>query len=180
MNVIEQTQITKSIAYYQTQLEQTRIDSGKKMQNVVYNKIEVRITTDENEGVYYRPGVGIQILIDETVYIDGDDYYVNVDSFFEALGQQNAEIEFVGGCHHPPCCANGALTATSPEAWIWNTSNFRLRWTNVHQAAALMLKIIDEHTERNHEVWCASVERMPFYRSQLTLLDTRIQESREQ
>jgi hypothetical protein len=145
------------------------------MQNSDYNKMEVRtITAGENESLW--SGVGIQILIDGTVYTDGDDYYVNVDSFFEALGQQEAVIQFVGGCHMPPCCANGAGTTITPEAWIWNDSNpptFRLCWADVRQSAFLMVKTIDEHTGRNEEVWCAKVERIPFYRSQLALLESR-------
>lgn len=146
------------------------------MQNFGYNKLEVRTRADE-DNVSVRPGVGIQILIDGTIYIEGDDYYVDVDSFFEALGQQEAVIEFVGGCHHPACCANGAWTTISPEAWIWKPSNFQLRWADVRQAAVLMLKIIDEHTERNEEIWCAKVERIPFYRTQLTLLEARVHDA---
>lgn len=144
------------------------------MHNLSYNTIEVRTRTDEgNESAL--PGVGIQILIDGTVYIDGDDYYVNVDSFFEALGQQKAVIEFVGGCHYPACCANGAWTTISPDAWIWNPQppNFRLRWADVRQAAAVMLEIIDEYTGRNEQIWCAKVERIPWYRAQMTLLEAR-------
>lgn len=148
------------------------------MQNFDYNTIEVRTRADDgNKPV--RPGVGIQILIDGTVYIDGDDYYVNVDSFFEALSQQEAVIEFVGGCHYPACCANGAWTTISSDAWIWNSRPpiFRLRWTDVRQEAAAMLKIIDEHTGRNEQVWCANVERMPWYRAQIALLEAREQDA---
>jgi len=96
------------------------------MRKAHYNEMEVRTITARGV-VSARAGVGVQILIDVAVYTGGDDYYVNIDSFFEALGQQSAVIEFVGGCHNPPCCANGAWTNLSPEAWCWNNSKVRLR-----------------------------------------------------
>jgi hypothetical protein len=104
---------------------------------------------------------------------------VNVDSFFEALGHEEAVIEFVGGCHEPSCCANGACTNFSGEAWIWNEDlihvpTIRLRWDDVYKATGSMLAVIDEYTERNEKVWNAKIERIPFYRSQLTLLEARI------
>ena len=73
-----------------------------------YNKIEIRIMPDDVYGARDRPGFGIQILIDDEVYTEGDDYYVNIESFFKALSEPEAVIEFIGGCHYPACCANGA------------------------------------------------------------------------
>lgn len=144
------------------------------MQNIVYNKIDVRSRSDgPGEGI---SGEGIQILIDGTVYTDGDDYYVNVDSFFEALAQDQAVIEFVGGCHYPPCCANGAWTKISMEAWIWNedlekVKTIRLRWSEVLEVTAWMLRLIEK---KGTGVWCANMERMDYYQDQLTLLAQRV------
>ena len=143
------------------------------MKKTHFNEIEVRTCTDDDP-VTGCAGIGIHILIDGTVYIDRDHYYVNVESFFEALAQQSAVIEFVG-CDYPPCCANGAWTDLSPEAWCWNQSEIRLLWSDVHKAAASMLKVIDEQTARSEVVWCAEKERIPFYRMQLKLLEARMQ-----
>lgn len=145
------------------------------MRKTHYNEIDIRTVTAEK--IQSISGLGIQILVDGTVYTDGDDYYVNVDSFFEALAQQSAVIEFIGGCHHPPCCANGAWTNLSPMAWCWNNSKIRLRWIDVHRVARSMLEIIEEHAEQKQEVWCAKHERMPFYREQLIALEKRANEA---
>lgn len=144
------------------------------MKKVHYNKIECCTRTDEKYGESHYGGVGVQILIDGIVYVDGDDYYVDVDSFFQALAQQSAVIQFIGGCHIPACCANGARTNLSPEAWCWNDSTIRLKWLEVHNIATFILSEIELQTSRKEEVWTAKLENLPFYRSQLQLLENRL------
>lgn len=146
------------------------------MRRTPYNELEVRTVTAGGE-ILSRAGIGIQVLIDGTVHAQGEDYYVNIDSFFEALGQQSGVIEFIGGCHLPACCAIGAWTTLSPESWCWNKSEIRLRWPDVYKAADWMLKVIDEHSAHNEEVWCAIPKRIPFYRTQLQVLATRVHNS---
>jgi hypothetical protein len=138
------------------------------MQQDSYNNIEIRTTSAYNELISPRGGVGVQILIDGVVYTEGDDYYVDVDSFFAALSEPKAVITFVGGCHQPGCCANGAWSELAADAWLWNDSNIRLSWTDVHRVAEAMLKIVEEQNSKRVQVWCANPNQIDFYRFQLT------------
>ncbi|MBS2009018.1 MAG: hypothetical protein JST01_18345 [Cyanobacteria bacterium SZAS TMP-1] len=142
------------------------------MQETGFNKIEVRTMPDEVYGARDRPGVGIQILIDDDVYTEGDDYYVNIESFFKALSEPEAVIEFIGGCHLSPCCANGAWTKLASDAWYWNDRRIRLSWPDICKVSAEMLDIITECTGRKEEVWTAEASRMEFYRKQLEYAET--------
>lgn len=119
-------------------------------------------------------GLGVQILIDGNVYVDGDDYYVNVDSFFQALAQQSAVIQFIGGCHIPECCANGARTNLSPDAWCWNDSTIRLKWSDVHKVATYIMSEIESQTSIKKQVWTVKIERLSFYQTQIQLLENRL------
>ena len=132
-----------------------------------FNKIEIRSTSAGGGSIYERPGVGIQILIDDVVYVDGEDYYVDVKTFFQALPEPKAVVTFVGGCHIPDCCANGAWTELSADAWYWNERRIRLAWSDVFKIATSMIAFIEEHATRGEDVWCADVEQIDFYRKQL-------------
>lgn len=144
------------------------------MKKLHYNKIECCTRTDENSSGSYYGGVGVQILIDGIVYIDGDDYYVDVDSFFQALAQQSAVISFIGGCHERGCCANGARTNRSPEAWCWNDSTIRLKWSDVYKVAMFILGEIERQISIKGQVWTVKLEKLPFYQTQLQLLENRL------
>lgn len=134
-----------------------------------FNKIIIQST--ENEEPTHVPGVGLRVLIDGQIYPESD-YYLDVESFFKALSGDEW-VEFIGGCHHKPCCGTGAKTEITKAGWIWNQGKYCFKWSDVLGASRAIVKVIQRYDGPKSEVWGVQPDNMQFYEQQVAALKAR-------
>ncbi len=128
---------------------------------------------DEFEIRIDPPGDGLQGDLVITVLINGlivtdDDYCLDVDSFFEAIGAPESTVKFVGGCGVPECCGTGYKTFSYQHSWQWD--KFHLDWSAVYMATQVIIAEVERLTERSY-TYKQLHPRLPFYCQKLAELE---------
>ncbi len=116
---------------------------------------------------YGKPGaVIVRVLINGSNLADPD-YYLNIDTFFSAVGEQKAAVEFIGGCGIEECCGISYQTFSTPFSWQW--ADFHFRWDEVYEAARIIVDHIEQLMAEKKELLPGRYN-LEFYKQKLCLL----------
>jgi hypothetical protein len=105
----------------------------------------------------------VKVLINGQIVTDYD-YCLDIDTFFSAIGLSKSQVELIGGCGIPECCATGYPTYSRAYSWKWG--DFDLSWTDVHKAASQIIAAVEELPQQKKT--CEHFRtRLPYYRKRL-------------
>lgn len=94
------------------------------------------------EWALFRVRVNGELILEE-------DYFIDIKSFFKAMGCRESKVVFIGGCGYAACCAEGRVTRASDSCWTWNDFRenewieFHFDWSDVLVAACQIVEHID-------------------------------------
>ena len=117
----------------------------------------------------YQGDLVIQAVINGHVVKD-DDYCLDIDTFFSAIGKDGTTIvSLLGSCADKGCCGEGFYTFPNAECWNWGWDDveYRLSWSDVLLAAMQIIVEIEKLASDSGFAYKELHPRLPFYYGKL-------------
>lgn len=157
--VLSSLYIRVSLAVIRSMIEDPKMD-----------ELQVEICPDHPS----RLDLFVKILINGKI-VPEPDYWLNIDTFFSAVGNRASEIEFIGDCGVAGCCADGFRTFDMGTCWQWaaRTATFNFSWLQVHEAAELIISEIDKLSGQKRRICKSLIENIPEYQKKIQEIRAR-------
>ena len=133
------------------------------------DELQVKICPDHPS----RLDLFAKVLINGNI-VPEPDYWLNIDTFFSAIGSRASKIEFIGDCGVADCCADGFRTFDMGSCWQWaKATTFNFSWLQVHAAAELIISEIDQLTGQKRRICETLIESLPEYQKKTQEIKAR-------